>query len=41
MGIGFPLIQNFISLFRAANSVQHVTVALAVDTFLKSLYGQA
>ena len=41
MRVGFPLIEDVISFGRVADGIQHVAVALAVDTFLKSLDGQA
>ena len=39
--VGLPLVENVVPLRRAADGVQHIAVALAVDTLLKRLDGQA
>ena len=41
MLVCLPLIENFISLRRTADGVQHIAVTLAVHTLLESLDGQA
>ena len=37
MLIILPLVENVVSFYRTADGVQHITVALAVYTFLKCL----
>ena len=41
MLVGFPLIQNVVSLHRGTDGVQHIAVALGMNALLKGLYGQA
>ena len=40
MLICLPLVQNSVTLNGTADRIQHIAVALAVDTFLKGLYIQ-
>ena len=41
MLIRLPLVENVISFRRVTNGIQHVAVALAVDTLLEGLNGKA